>query len=77
MLKNNMTTYLMVTLFLLSCAVSGSEYRQVITLPDIDISDSPNGLVYLPENTPSIFTKTFSKYTKVIAPNGKPIHFLA
>lgn len=72
-----MTTYLMITLLLLSCAVSGTGYGQIVTLPDIDISDSPNGIVYLPENIPSIFTKTFSKYTKVIAPNGKPIHFLA
>ena len=49
---------------------------QVVTLPDIDISGSPNGIVSLPEKTPSIFTALFSKYTKIIAPNGKPIHFL-
>jgi len=49
---------------------------QVVTLPDIDISGSPNGIVSLPEKTPSIFTTVFSKYTKIIAPNGKPIHFL-
>ena len=32
--------------------------------------------VTLPENTTSIFTEVFSKYTKIIAPNRKPIHFL-
>ena len=50
---------------------------QVVTLPDIDISGSPNGIVLLPMNTPSVFTDLFSRYTKIIAPNGKPIHFLA
>lgn len=49
----------------------------VVTLPEIDISDSPNGIVLLPATVPSIFTDVFVKYTKVIAPNGKPIHFLA
>jgi hypothetical protein len=48
-----------------------------VTLPEIDISGSPNGIVSLPENTPELFTDWFSKYTKVIAPNGKPIHMLA
>jgi hypothetical protein len=50
---------------------------QVVTLPNIDISGSPNGIVPLPENVPSAFTDIFSKYTKIIAPNGRPIHFLA
>ena len=48
-----------------------------ISLPNIDISGSPNGIVPFPENTPSLFTDVFSKYTKIIAPNGKPIHFIA
>ncbi len=50
---------------------------QVVTLPDIDISGPPNGIVLLPANTPSIFTDLFTRYTNIIAPNGKPIHFLA
>ena len=54
-----------------------SEKEQRITLPDIDISQSENGIVSLPANTPALFTDIFSKYTKIIAPNGKPIHMLA
>jgi len=54
-----------------------AEKAQSITLPDIDISGSPNGIVPLPENVPSVFTAVFSKYTKIFAHNGKPIHFLA
>jgi hypothetical protein len=77
MRQNNMIAYLVGTLFLLSCAVCDSGHAQVVTLPDIDISGSPDGIVPLPENTPSVFTDVFSKYTKIIAPNGKPIHFLA
>ncbi len=65
------------TLFLILFANLDSGYAQVVTLPDIDISGSPNGIVPLPENTPSVFTDVFSKYTKIIAPNGKPIHFIA
>ncbi|MFQ6115924.1 MAG: calcium-binding protein, partial [bacterium] len=44
-------------------------------LPDIDISSSPNGIVPLPENVDDIF-KIFDRYTKIYAPNGKPIHIL-
>lgn len=65
------------TLFLLSCAVCNSGHAQDVTLPDIDISGSPNGVVALPEDTPSVFTDVFSQYTKTIAPNGKPIHLIA
>ena len=64
-------------LFLILFATFDSGDAQVVTLPDIDISDSPIGIVPLPENTPSVFTDVFTKYTKIIAPNGKPIHFLA
>ena len=77
MRRNNMIVYLIGTLVLLACAVCDSGHAQVVTLPDIDISGSRNGIVPFPENTPSVFTDVFSKYTKIIAPNGKPIHFLA
>ena len=50
---------------------------QDVTLPDIDISGSPDGIVPLPNNTPEVFTNWFSMYTKVVAPNGKPIHLIA
>ncbi len=49
----------------------------LVTLPEIDISASPNGIVELPENVPAIFRDVFKKYTKILAPNGKPIHILA
>ena len=62
------------TLFL--CSASDSGYAQGVTLPDIDVAGSPNGIVTLPSNVPQVFREVFVKYTKVIAPNGKPIHFL-
>jgi len=50
---------------------------QIHTLPEIDISGAPGGIVDLPETVPSVFTDVFTKYTKIIAPNGQPIHMLA
>jgi len=50
---------------------------QIVTLPDIDISSSESGIVLLPEDASPVFTNVFVKYTKIIAPNGKPIHMLA
>ena len=50
---------------------------QIRTLPEIDISGTRSGIVDLPKNVPSVFTNVFAKYTKLIAPNGKPIHILA
>ncbi len=47
------------------------------TLPAIDISGSPNGIVLLPEDVPQVFRDVFVRYTKVVAPSGKPIHILA
>ena len=47
------------------------------SLPDIDISGSPDGVVSLPDDVPSVIKAVFVKYTKVVAPNGKPIHLLA
>lgn len=49
----------------------------IATLPEIDISGSPSGIVRLTGLVPSVFTDVFAKYTKIIAPNGKPIHLLA
>jgi len=45
-------------------------------LEDIDISGSPLGVVPLPENVGRTLTGLFTKYTKHVAPNGKPIHIL-
>ena len=60
--KNNLIPILLGTLFLLSCTGANSVYGQVVTLPDIDISASPNGIVPLPPNTPAVFREIFSKY---------------
>jgi hypothetical protein len=51
--------------------------KELFTLPEIDISGSPNGIVELPEDVPSVFRDVFTKYTRIVAPNGKPIHILA
>ena len=77
MQKNNISAYLIGSFLFFSCAVSNFAHAQAVTLPDIDISGSANGVVSLPENTPAVFSDVFSKYTKVVAPNGKPIHLLA
>ncbi len=78
--------FMLLPLFLLYTLSCTEKYEDVTLqttrisgniLPDIDISGSPNGIVPFPENTPSLFTNVFSKYTKIIAPNGKPIHFIA
>ena len=45
-------------------------------LDNIDISSSPLGVVPLPENVGETLTDRFTKYTKHVAPNGKPIHIL-
>ena len=44
-------------------------------LPDIDISGAPNGVVQMPDNVDEAF-KVFDRYTKLIAPNGKPVHIV-
>ena len=45
---------------------------------NIDISTSPNGVVALPSTVPVAYTNAgIVKYTKIMAPNGQAIHFLA
>lgn len=46
-------------------------------LDAIDISQSTNGIVPLPASVGKTLTSIFVKYTKVTAPNGKPIHLMA
>lgn len=46
-------------------------------LQNIDISKSPHGVVQLPEQVPPVIRNVFNRYTRVMAPNGKPIHLLA
>ena len=43
---------------------------------DIDISESPDGIVSLPARVHSVFRSTFDRYTRIVAPNGGAIHFL-
>ena len=45
-------------------------------LDNIDTSSSELGVVPLPANVGRTLTGLFSKYTKHVAPNGKPIHIL-
>jgi len=46
-------------------------------LDNIDISTSPLEVVPIPEELGKTLNGLFSKYTKHIAPNGKPIHIFA
>jgi hypothetical protein len=45
-------------------------------LDSIDIASSEFGVVPLPADVGATLTGLFSKYTKHVAPNGKPIHIL-
>ncbi|MBN1224295.1 MAG: hypothetical protein JXB23_13695 [Candidatus Aminicenantes bacterium] len=65
------------TIFLILCAAANSGNDEALTLPMIDIRDSENGIVSLPASVPAVFTDVFVKHTKVLAPNGMPIHILA
>ena len=68
------TLFLVLVLFLMSCD-QGASTRPAPVLPDIDISGSENGIVPLPDDVDEVF-KVFNRYTKVVAPNGKPIHIV-
>lgn len=47
------------------------------SLAKISLQGSPNGIVMLPASISPVLRDVFVKYTRIIAPNGKPIHFLA
>lgn len=49
----------------------------VSSLQNIDISSAELGVVQLPITVASNIRTEFKWYTKITAPNGKPIHFLA
>jgi hypothetical protein len=74
MRKLCVTFFILSLMIFLACKKSDEE---IVTLPEIDISASANGIVELPEDVPSVFRDVFMKYTKILAPNGKPIHILA
>jgi hypothetical protein len=46
-------------------------------LDAIDVSQGTHGIVPLPANVGETLNSIFVKYTKVTAPNGKPIHLMA
>ncbi len=57
----NGVIHLACTLFLLSRADSGPGSEDVVTLPDIDISASENGIVPFPPSTSAVITGLFSR----------------
>ena len=72
--KSSALFWVLASLSLASCDERAST-RQAPALPDIDISGSENGIVPLPDDVDDVF-KVFDRYTKVVAPNGKPIHIV-
>ena len=72
-----LTAFLLILVAVYGGTAASAAAQRGATLPDIDISGSPNGIVLLPENVSQVFRDVFARYTKVVAPNGKPIHILA
>ncbi len=76
---------LLVLLFLFSCSkkeiepptIEEMDPNVIAALADIDISSSNNGVVLVPSGLPEPLSTLFTNYTKVVAPNGKPIHIFA
>ena len=65
--------YLIIVFLVIPCSSKNNNFK---ALPiDIDISKSSNGIVMMPNNVDKIF-KDFDRYTKINAPNGKPIHIV-
>jgi len=65
--------YLIIVFLAIPCSAKNNNFK---ALPiDIDISKSSNGIVMMPNNVDKIF-KDFDRYTKINAPNGKPIHIV-
>ena len=50
---------------------------ELVTLPEIDTSGSPDGIVDLPADVPEVFHEHFNRYAYVPTPDGRRIHFLA
>lgn len=63
--------------FLVSCGNKTVDDINYELLDNIDISKVMNGVVPLPSDLGIVLTSRFSKYTKHLAPNGKPIHIFA
>ena len=69
------TVFLLAAGMLISC--SQTEIEVAASLEKIDLSGSLNGIVDIPDEVPAAIRDIFSKYTRVVAPNGKPVHMLA
>ena len=59
---------------LLGCA---DQPEKLIMPDDIDISVTDTGIVSIPSDVDPILISIFSRYSKIIASNGKPIHIFA
>lgn len=46
-------------------------------LNKLSIKESAAGVIYLPDTVPPVIRDVFDRYTRILAPNNKPIHFLA
>ncbi|MFT5287332.1 MAG: hypothetical protein ACI8TQ_003517 [Planctomycetota bacterium] len=46
-------------------------------IPTVDVSSSADGIVALPASAHQALRRVFDKYTHLVAPSGRPIHFLA
>ncbi len=57
--------------------VEGNSAEAVSSLQNLDVSVNPLGVIELPATVSQNIRSTFKWYTKVMAPNGKPIHILA
>ena len=76
-LKWNHTRFAAAWLLAMSLCGASSSFAQAPTMPDIDTSGGADGIVEIPTTAPAVVTGLFSKYTKVVAPNGKPVHIVA
>ncbi|HJO02715.1 MAG TPA: DUF885 family protein [Acidobacteriota bacterium] len=72
-----LVTLVLVALPLLAGAGVPAIPQAAEPLPNIDTATSANGVVALPQSVSPAIRGVFAKYTKVVAPNGKPIHILA
>ena len=68
-------TFLIIATVCVLTAACGS--TELVTLPDIDTSGSPDGIVDLPADVPEAFHEHFVKYTYFPTPDGRRIHILA
>tara|TARA_B100000953_G_scaffold192787_1_gene158745 strand:+ start:304 stop:1533 length:1230 start_codon:yes stop_codon:yes gene_type:complete len=71
--RTTLPMFLIIVFFSFPHLASGQNFK---TLPtNIDISKSSTGIVSMPKNVDKIFND-FDRYTKILAPNGKPIHIV-